>query len=282
METIKSTTDLTILIATYNSGKYLREQLDSLYSQTNLDWTLFVHDDGSKDDTLAIIKEYQERYSNIVIVDDHLKALGPKKNFIHLLKVVDAKYYMFCDHDDVWLPIKVEITLNEIKKAESQNPLKPVVFHSDLTVVDGNLNVIDKSMWHYAKIRPEILHHRKYAMVACYMTGCTMGLNEQAKKELALNMPDDAIMHDWWIGIQAAIKGAVIISSHQSTILYRLHGNNDSGIPHNTKLRFLNKILKYGFQTDYDRKTKIYRRQFGVSNYYLFKILYNVRRYFGL
>lgn len=275
-------TDLVVLLATYNSAKYLTEQLDSLFSQTYLNWTLYVHDDGSSDETMSIISDYQKNYTNVVIVDDGMKALGPKKNFIHLLEVVAAKYYMFCDHDDVWLPTKVELTLNEIKKAELQNPLKPVVFHSDLTVVDGNLNVIDKSMWHYAKIRPEILHHRNYAMVSCYMTGCTIGLNDLAKTELALDMPDDAIMHDWWIGVQAAMKGAVIISCHQPTILYRLHGNNDSGIPHNTRLKFLNLILKSGFQTKYDRQTEAFRSYFGVSNYYLFKLLYNIRRFLNL
>lgn len=282
MNIYNSPTELAILLATYNSGKYLKEQLESLFKQTNRNWTLYVHDDGSKDNTLSIFKEYQKTYPNIVIVEDNLKALGPKKNFIHLVESVEASYYMFCDHDDIWLPTKVEITLNEIKKAESQNPHKPIVFHSDLTVVDGNLNIIDKSMWHYAKIKPEILHHPNYAMVSCYMTGCTMGFNHIAKTELALNMPDNAIMHDWWIGVMAAFKKAVIISYHQPTILYRLHGNNDSGIPNNTKTKLLKKILRNGFQTNYDKKTAIFRRQFKVSNYYFFKALYNIRRYINI
>ena len=55
---------IALLLATYNSGKYLREQLDSLFLQTYKDWTLYVHDDGSIDDTLDIVKEYSDKYPN--------------------------------------------------------------------------------------------------------------------------------------------------------------------------------------------------------------------------
>mgnify|MGYP000491137472 CR=1 FL=1 len=52
---------VSVVIATYNGEKYLKEQLDSLFEQTNQHWTLWIHDDNSKDNTVNIIKEYKSK-----------------------------------------------------------------------------------------------------------------------------------------------------------------------------------------------------------------------------
>ena len=52
---IKNSTSIAILMATYNGERFIREQLDSLFAQTYTDWTLFVRDDGSTDNTISII-----------------------------------------------------------------------------------------------------------------------------------------------------------------------------------------------------------------------------------
>ena len=56
---------IAILMATYNSSQFIREQLDSLYSHSYMDWELYIHDDGSNDNTLDIIEQYSQRYKNI-------------------------------------------------------------------------------------------------------------------------------------------------------------------------------------------------------------------------
>lgn len=274
----KSNTSLAILLATYNSSKYLREQLDSLYNQTYTDWTLYVRDDGSKDDTIDIIGEYQSRYKNIVITKDNKGGLGAMKNFIALVDSVDAEYYIFCDHDDVWLPNKIELTIDAIKNGERLNPSKAVVAHTDLRVVDENLNLICDSMWRYAKIKPEILKQRNYAFASCYMTGCTMGFNKKAKKELVVGMPDNAIMHDWWIGVQAIYKSAVIISIPQQTIAYRIHSNQESSIPDVNTAHFLRRFIQLKF---FNNDIYPFLKTFGYGlpmKYWFYKMLYNIRR----
>ena len=55
-----------ILMATYNGERHLREQLDSLFLQTNQDWHLFVHDDGSTDATVSIVQDYVKRHPDMV------------------------------------------------------------------------------------------------------------------------------------------------------------------------------------------------------------------------
>lgn len=58
-----------ILMATYNGEQYVAEQIDSLLAQTDSDWTLYIHDDGSKDHTQEIISKYAETHDNIVVMD---------------------------------------------------------------------------------------------------------------------------------------------------------------------------------------------------------------------
>ena len=99
-----------ILMTTYNGQTYLREQLDSLFSQTCQDWELYVSDDGSTDQTVAILEEYAHSHPNMH-VEVNTKNLGPARNFMRMVEKVDADAYMFCDQDDVWLKDKVAQSL---------------------------------------------------------------------------------------------------------------------------------------------------------------------------
>jgi rhamnosyltransferase len=81
MEQIKSTSTIAILMATYNGEKYLGEQIDSLLAQTYKDWHLYIHDDGSTDNTNAILREYVQKHSNIHILD-YESQRGAMRNFL--------------------------------------------------------------------------------------------------------------------------------------------------------------------------------------------------------
>ena len=137
--------DIAILMATYNGEKYLREQIDSLLNQTCQDWHLYVHDDGSKDGTVNIVKSYAERYPDKVTLLDYPPQGGACRNFLSLLEKAEARYYMFCDQDDVWLPEKIALSLEEMKRQEALHLQKPVVIHTDLHIVDDKLTVIGKA-----------------------------------------------------------------------------------------------------------------------------------------
>ena len=63
----KNVMELAILMATYNGGRYIREQIDSIINQTYNGWHLYIRDDGSNDNTLAIINEYCQKYENITL-----------------------------------------------------------------------------------------------------------------------------------------------------------------------------------------------------------------------
>ena len=142
---------ITILLATYNSGPYIREQIDSILAQTYSDWKLVVRDDLSTDNTVEIINEYICRYPDkISILDNHGESKRAYLNFVELLKNVESEYYMFCDHDDVWLPNKIDLSIQRMKEIEKQDI--PVVVHTDMKVVDQDLNTINESFWKYSRI----------------------------------------------------------------------------------------------------------------------------------
>ena len=111
-----------ILLATYNGAAYIREQIDSILQQTVADWHLLVHDDGSTDGTVDIVREYVQADKRIRLVEDGERHLGVAKNFLHLLKYSTAEYAMFCDQDDVWIDNKVEVMLGVIADKDNTRP----------------------------------------------------------------------------------------------------------------------------------------------------------------
>ena len=122
----------------------MAEQIESILQQNNKEWTLYIQDDGSKDNTLDIIKKYTDS-SHIVCIDNGLTRQGCCMNFMSLLNKVESSYYMFCDQDDVWLPEKVQISIDKVRSLEETNPGKPVLVHTDKKRVDAKLNIILES-----------------------------------------------------------------------------------------------------------------------------------------
>ena len=96
---------ISIAMATYNGERFLREQLDSLYNQTVEPYEVVISDDCSKDSTLKIAQEYQNRL-NIKILS-HTKNQGVNKNFEFAIRACAGDYIMICDQDDIWHPDKV-------------------------------------------------------------------------------------------------------------------------------------------------------------------------------
>ena len=88
--------EIDILMAAYNGEKYISEQIESILSQTFTDWRLLIRDDGSGDNTPAIIEEYAAKYpGKIEVIHDDAVCRNATKNFFELLKHAEADYVMF-------------------------------------------------------------------------------------------------------------------------------------------------------------------------------------------
>lgn len=227
-----------ILMATFNGELYIEEQINSIINQTYKDWTLYIRDDGSNDDTIKIINRYTIQYpEKIILLDDKNKGLGAKLNFSELMKKSNSKYCMFADQDDVWLNNKIEITLKKMKEVESINGRNiPILVHTNLKVVDENLDIINDSFWKYENLNPE-KNSINNIIVQNNITGCTMLMNKKLV-ELSKNIPKEAIMHDWWIGMIAASFGKIEFVN-ECTMLYRQHGKNTVGAQKCNSFKFI-------------------------------------------
>ena len=110
-----------ILMSTYNGEKYLKEQIESLLAQTYGNIEIYIRDDGSKDNTIKIIKNYKEKYNNIVLKEG--KNIGFINSFFELLNLCnDADYYAYCDQDDVWMNDKIERAVKFLGKTDENKP----------------------------------------------------------------------------------------------------------------------------------------------------------------
>lgn len=214
-----------ILLATYNGEVYLREQIDSLFSQTEQHFRVLARDDGSSDATPDILKAYaQSEPERFLVICDGTPTGSAKANFFRLLKHSTAEHIMFCDQDDIWLPDKIKLTLLTMKVAQSDLGTGPMLLHSDLTVVNAQGAVVHPSMFTMQKLDPERLYLNQL-LPQNNITGCTMLMN-RALADI-VHESDGALMHDWWIGLAAAAFGHIIVAPNQ--IHYRQHTANEVG-----------------------------------------------------
>lgn len=103
-------------MCTYNGASYIKEQLDSIISQTYPVYELIIQDDGSTDGTLQIIQEYQERYSFVQVYQNKEKK-GINRNFFSAMYLAKGDYIAISDQDDIWEKDKLKIQMASIGEA---------------------------------------------------------------------------------------------------------------------------------------------------------------------
>lgn len=98
---------VSVVMATYNGERFLREQMDSILAQTYPISEIIVQDDGSTDATLDIIKDYAAQHKNIRLFQNEHN-LGYNLNFETAAKRATGDLIAIADQDDVWFPEKIE------------------------------------------------------------------------------------------------------------------------------------------------------------------------------
>ena len=216
-----------ILLATYNGASYLRQQLDSIFTQSHSEFRLYVCDDNSTDKTYSILKEYESRYPEKIFISKSENRLGAAANFLALLENSDAEYIMFADQDDVWDERKVEYSLKCMRSMEAKYGKDfPLLIHSDLRVVDEELKTINKSLASFLKINAR-RKRLSYLLVENVVTGSTVMINKALKTKVKLS--DKCFMHDWWLALTATCFGKIGYIN-KALNLYRQHSQNVLGV----------------------------------------------------
>lgn len=260
---------VTILMAVYNGGEYLKKQLESIKNQTYREWRLIVRDDMSSDNSVDIISEFALSVSQEVIIKQNNPGTGSAKdNFARLIKdAADAEYIMFSDQDDIWKKDKIEKTLKKMKEIEGKCKRGvPILVHGDVEVVDKDGCVTAKSMFELSHI--PVMQSLSSLIIQNNVTGCTMMINNSLLNGVVKFAGDEkVIMHDYFMALYAEVFGKTGVIE-EPLLSYRQHGDNSVGAKDNNSGKYLAARLKQG-RKSYKEAMNKSREQIGffVNNY---------------
>ena len=221
--------EVIVLLSAYNGARYIARQIESIQAQSFRDWRLLVRDDLSADDTVEIVRRYSAADPRISLVDNATSNIGPSASFGRLLSrayEARAEYVFLSDQDDVWLEDKMEQQLSMLRTAGNS---RPVLVHSDLVLVDENLQRLHASFSEFQRTFYDSVDPIGTLLIHNAVVGCTIAMNRPLL-ELALPLPAGTL-HDWWLAVCAA-AGGTIQRTLEPTVLYRQHSSNVVGVEH--------------------------------------------------
>lgn len=172
-------------MGTYNGAEYIREQLDSILSQTYPLKEIIIQDDGSTDDTVAICTAYAEKFP-IIHFSRNASNLGFNQNFKSAAMKATGDFVAFSDQDDVWFPTKIEKQVAAIGNHD-------ICFSTHLRGADRE---------HTHLVNPQ---YSLEALLFCGFAGHTMLLRREFIQTSEYWLPN--IMYDWSLAICAQLHG---------------------------------------------------------------------------
>lgn len=213
-----------VLIATHNGGRWLSEQLRSIYGQIDVTVRVFANDDQSTDDTQAVLDQWAARRGLTKMQGSGQRLGSANRNFLRMIRDVDlgaADYVALADQDDVWHPDKLIRAMDRLEASGAD------AYSSNVEAFwpDGRTRVVLKSQpqktWDYLFSSPG--------------PGCTFVFPRSTFLELRswitqnFEVLSGFWVHDW--ALYAYVRGAGRkwhIDDHVS-MRYRQHGSNDIG-----------------------------------------------------
>ena len=202
---------ISVCLATYNGGKYIREQLDSILCQLSEHDELIISDDGSCDDTIDIISSYQDE--RIILLNNKGKH-GFVWNFENALRYAKGDIIFLSDQDDIWMTNKVEKVLERIEQYD-------LIVH-DAEIINGDGKIMGKTYY-------STTHKGTSFLANLWKTrwlGCCMAFTREVL-DASLPFPPKIVAHDYWIGMFAMRKFKYCFINDK-LIYYRRHNNNTS------------------------------------------------------
>ena len=225
MTDIDTVDEVAVVLCSYQGERFLSQQLDSIQRQSRA-VSVYVHDDASSDQTVAIAQAHPAT-CDVFVRDSNL---GFIKNFeLGLSHACNAGYarIAFADQDDIWDAEKIERGLDALESIERVHGSScPALVHSDLRPINAAGSVIQDS---YFKARGYVMDDQRDVPRILGQNG-VMGntiLMNRALADLALPFPDGLHMHDWWLAVLAELFGQRRCLM-PPTISYRMHSANTS------------------------------------------------------
>lgn len=209
-----------IILCTYHGQSFLADQLESFEAQSHKNWELWASDDGSKDDTHAILNAYIQKWGKSKLSLHSGPAEGFVANFLSLTckASIEADYFAYSDQDDIWEADKLQRAIDWL---ETVPPSTPAIYCSRTRLIDCEGNEIGLSP--LFKRPPSFAN----ALMQNIGGGNTMVFNNAARELLRLAGPDvDVITHDWWTYLVVTACGGRVYYDPIPTVRYRQHWFN--------------------------------------------------------
>ena len=213
---------VSIAMATYNGERFLRKQLDSLFSQTRRPDEVVVCDDNSSDGTIDILKEYKLKYGLRYYVNS--SSLGVNRNFFKAIELCTGDYIAICDQDDIWLPNKIEISLSKLREIENDDPAL-------VSSLCNHIDATDEIILELPTQKDSSSYAENLLGSVNISQGCSLMMNKSlrnailSKKESCINANG---MYDSYIGLVATLIGKKY-NIGMRLMLYRHHDKNVLG-----------------------------------------------------
>lgn len=220
---------ISVCIATYNGEKYIKEQIDSIITQLDENDEIIVSDDNSTDNTINVLREYNDKRIKIYTNNGQK---GYTNNFQNALTKSNGEYIFLCDQDDIWNSNKVQVVLNYLNS-------KYDMVISDCVIGDTELKVIEES---YFNTRGSKAGFWNTVIKPNYL-GCCMAFNRSV---LNVSIPfpkrDNYLPHDLWLGL-IGYAFFNVKTTNEKLIIYRRHGNNVSDGGAKSKNNIIKKFI---------------------------------------
>jgi glycosyltransferase involved in cell wall biosynthesis len=213
---------ISVCMATFNGEKYIKEQLDSILKQLHKNDEIIVSDNGSTDQTLAIISHYQDSRIKIFHHKRHKTNLPEKykkgywcsQNFFNAIGKALGDVIFLADQDDLWKDNKIATVLEYLYTYD--------VVMSNISIIDGNGNIVEENFFKKSPISGSIIN----AVATNPYFGCAMAFKKSILKYV-LPIPKTCVSYDLWIGCIAQKKDMVGFID-EPLINYRRHDKNIS------------------------------------------------------
>ena len=207
---------VSVVMATYNGARFIREQLESIINQTYPNLEIIIVDDCSADNTVAILNEYAATHHNIKVYVNEVN-LGYVKNFERGLQLSTADYIAPSDQDDIWLENKIEFLMGRL---------------ADNAIVYCNSAIINEEGEPTGKKLSDVKHLQTYDDCLQFVIGNTAAGHAMLITRLTMlnSLPlPPIILHDRWLGFVASFDNRVLFTD-QPLVLYRQHSANVFGV----------------------------------------------------
>jgi glycosyltransferase involved in cell wall biosynthesis len=237
---------ISIALASFNGGEFIRAQLESFAAQTRLPDELVVNDDCSSDQTVAIVEDFAASSPFPVVLNVNERNLGFVQNFGRALALTTGEVVFLSDQDDVWLPEKLE----RMHAAMLAMPGKACLMN-DAFLADEKLS--GSGLTKLTQIRSSGLPDLHFVM------GCCAAVRRQLV-DLALPIPDSVPAHDSWL-VRLADELGLCERLEIPLQYYRRHSGNVSDFFVNRALsrwsRFRLRLRSAVSDGNYDRQVRV-------------------------